>query len=71
VIDQLFNYLFNEHISISLPGFLKLYPNHFPILSFSVPLLVAARISNSAHVNFFIGYPLLAFASMAETAALF
>jgi peptidoglycan/LPS O-acetylase OafA/YrhL len=48
-----------------------MYLNHFPILSFGVPLLVAARISNSTYLNFFIGYPLMVFASMAVAAATF
>ena len=48
-----------------------MYLNHFPILSFGVPLLVAARISNSAYVNFFIGYPLMIFSSMVVAAATF
>jgi peptidoglycan/LPS O-acetylase OafA/YrhL len=48
-----------------------MYLNHFLIVSFGVPLLLAARISNGAYVNFFIGYPLLVFASMAVAAATF
>lgn len=48
-----------------------MYLNHFPILSFGVPLLVAARISNKDYVNFFIGYPIMVFASMMVAAATF
>jgi peptidoglycan/LPS O-acetylase OafA/YrhL len=48
-----------------------MYLNHFPVLSFGVPLLVAARFSNRAYVNFFIGYPLMVFASMLVAAATF
>ena len=48
-----------------------MYLNHFPVLSFAVPLLVAARISNKTYVNFFIGYPLMVFASMAVAAGTF
>jgi hypothetical protein len=34
-------------------------------------MLVAARISNKTYVNFFIGYPLMVFASMAVVATTF
>jgi peptidoglycan/LPS O-acetylase OafA/YrhL len=64
--------LFNKHI-FYLTSRLSygMYLNHFPVLSFAVPLLVAARISNKTYVNFFIGYPLMIFASMAVAAATF
>jgi peptidoglycan/LPS O-acetylase OafA/YrhL len=64
--------LFNKHI-FYLTSRLSygMYLNHFPILAFAVPLLVAARISNSAYLNFFIGYPLMVFASMVVAAATF
>ena len=64
--------LFNKHI-FYLTSRLSygMYLNHFPVLSFAVPLLVAARISNKTYVNFFIGYPLMVFASMAVAAATF
>ena len=64
--------LFNKHI-FYLTSRLSygMYLNHFPVLAFAVALLVAARISNKAYVNFFIGYPLMVFASMAVAAGTF
>lgn len=64
--------LFNKHI-FYLTSRLSygMYLNHFPLLSFLVPVLVAARISNRTYVNFFIGYPLMVLASMVVAAATF
>lgn len=48
-----------------------MYLNHFPIISFGVPLLLAARISDGQYINFFIGYPMMVLASMGVAAATF
>ncbi len=64
--------LFNKHIFyITSRLSYGMYLNHFPILSFGVPLLVAARISNRVYVNFCLGYPLMVLASMVVAAATF
>lgn len=48
-----------------------MYLNHFPILSFAVPLLVATRFSNRIYVDFFIGHLLMIFSSMMVAAVTF
>jgi len=48
-----------------------MYLNHFPIISFGVPLLLAAKVSNRPYVNFFIGYPIMVFGSMVVAAGTF
>jgi peptidoglycan/LPS O-acetylase OafA/YrhL len=64
--------LFNKHV-FYLTSRLSygMYLNHFLIVSFGVPLLLAVGISHKPYVNFIIGYPLLVFASMAVAAATF
>lgn len=69
---SVFSRLANKHIFYLISRLsYGMYLNHFPIVSIGVPLLLAAKFSNELYVNFFIGYPLLVFASMAVAAATF
>lgn len=67
-----FSRLANKHIFyITSRLSYGMYLNHFPIVLFGVPLLLAETASYEPYVSFFIGYPLMVFASMAVAAATF